>query len=272
MAKVPASIAERGAALLGGELVESRAIAGGDLSDVVEIALRDGRRAVVKGGPAPSAEAGMLEAIRATGAPAPAVLAHDEATLVIELRPRGGPLEDAWRDLGQALATLHRARGSRYGWHCDYAFGHVEIENRWSDAWPAFWAERRLANQAPHLPAGLAHRVESLARTLPERLPAAPAHSLLHGDLWAGNVLSANGRISALIDPACYFGHREADLAMLTLFGSPGPAMLEAYGALEAGHETRRPIYQLWPALVHFRLFGDGYRPLVETLLSAARA
>jgi fructosamine-3-kinase len=95
---------------------------------------------------------------------------------------------------------------------------------------------------------------------------------LLHGDLWGGNVLAANNRVSALIDPACYYGHAEVDIAMLELFDSPSPSFFEAYGALEPGYRERLVIYRLWPALVHLRLFGDSYRALVLRLLAEAGA
>jgi fructosamine-3-kinase len=85
--------------------------------------------------------------------------------------------------------------------------------------------------------------------------------------LWSGNILVAEGRLAALVDPACYGGDSEIDLAMLTLFDSPPDEFWEAYGALEPGWEERRPIYQLFPALVHLRLFGATYESMVDRLL-----
>lgn len=268
------TVAERAARLLGASLARASPIAGGDLSEVVAIELDDGRSAIVKGGPSPVTEAGMLDAIRATGAPAPAVLACDDTVLVLERLAGGGRIGDAWSDLGTVLARLHSVTGdtgarARYGWHVDYAFGSVPIENTWTDSWPGFWGERRLANQLPQLPAALATRIEALAAGLGDRLPSQPPPALLHGDLWGGNVLVHRQRISGLIDPACYHGDCEVDFAMLCLFGHPDDALLAAYGALPPGAEARVPIYQLWPALVHLRLFGAGYRPLVERLLAA---
>lgn len=264
-------LAETAAALLVGRLVRATALGGGDLSAIVRIELADGRTAVAKSGPAPRVEAVMLRAIAACGVPAPSVLAVSDDVLVLEWLQSDGRLTDAASDLGTVLSTLHRARGERFGWSEDYAFGGVRIANPLSDAWPAFWAEHRLLAHAPWLDPPLARRIEKLAAGLAQRLPSSPAASLLHGDLWFGNVLAAAGRVTGLIDPACYFGHAEVDLAMLTLFGDPGPAFAASYGALAAGHAERRPIYQLWPALVHLRLFGSGYRPLVERLLAAAR-
>jgi fructosamine-3-kinase len=262
------SLADRAARLLGGRAATVTPLAGGELSSVIQLELVDGRMAIVKGGPDPVAEAKMLEAIGRAGAPAPAVLAVDTQVLVLEVLPSSGGLESAWRDLGLVLARLHGARGPRFGWCDDYAFGEVAIVNGWTDDWPRFWSERRLVNHLTALPPDLARRVERLAAALPDRLPATPPASLLHGDLWSGNVLAAGPRVTGLVDPACYYGDAEVDFAMLRLFAAPGFELLEAYGALAPGSEKRLPIYQLWPALVHLRLFGQGYRPMVEGLLT----
>lgn len=268
--------AERAEKLLDVRLADSRPVAGGDLSAVFEIRLEDGRVLIAKGGPAPAIEAAMLDAIRAKGVAAPEVVAHDESVLVIERLPAGGGIESAWRHLGRQLSRLHAVdesgigRQACYGWQDSYAFGRVPIDNGWSGDWPGFWAERRLAILLSGLPRTLASRAERLAARLPDLLPATPRPSLLHGDLWVGNILVADGRISGLIDPACYFGDREVDFAMLRLFGRPGPELMEECEALATGHERRRPIYQLWPALVHVRLFGAGYHGMVDRLLGLA--
>lgn len=285
------SLSETGAALLGGTLRRAQPLHGGDLSQAVMIELTDGRKAVVKSGPAPMTEAAMLKAIKATGAPAPTVLAASAQALAIEVLATGGSIINAWESLGAALATLHAARGQhekmrisdthsptlhaaqgqRYGWEEDYAFAQLPIKNAWCNNWSEFWSERRLLPHLPHVPLPFARRIEALARTLGDRLPSHPASALLHGDLWSGNILAAGRHITGLIDPACYYGHGEVDLAMLGLFGpSPASAFYNTYGAPQPGHEERRNIYQLWPALVHLRLFGSGYQSMVKRLLTAA--
>jgi len=85
---------------------------------------------------------------------------------------------------------------------------------------------------------------------------------LLHGDLWGGNYIVDERGEACLIDPAAYFGHREADLAMTRLFGGFEPAFHAAYqeaAPLPAGHQERLPLYQLYHLLNHFNLFGGGY-------------
>jgi fructosamine-3-kinase len=261
-------LGRRGAALLGGSIADVTGMGGGSLSQIVRLRLTDGREAIVKTGPAPRTEAAMLRAIKAAGAPAPDVLAADDAVLVLSVVDDTGSVSSAWSDLGRVLATLHAAVGPRYGWDCDYAFGPVAIVNTWTDDWPSFWGEHRLVNNARFVGNGLAKRLEALTVDLPNRLPKHPPPSLLHGDLWGGNVLAAHGKISGLIDPACYYGDGLVDVAMLQMFDAPPPAFFSAYGKTEAGHRERLLIYRLWPALVHLRLFGSGYRPLVERLLS----
>ncbi|MFV0360659.1 fructosamine kinase family protein [Tropicimonas sp.] len=255
--------------LLGADIVSHRRLHGGDLSHVTLLKLSDGRRTVLKTGPLVDREARMLAAIRDAGAAAPAVLGVAPGVLLLEALDETAPSPQGWRTLGRELGRLHRNTGQDYGWPEDYAFGLVTIANGAKSDWPAFWAERRLAPELAHLPYPVARRLERLLARLPDLLPHAPPPALLHGDLWAGNALFGPGGAAHLIDPACYFGHAEVDLAMLHLFGAPGADFSDGYGPAEPGLTGRRPVYQLWPALVHLRLFGGGYRRLVNSCLAA---
>jgi len=246
---------------------------GGDLSEVLLLHLADGRNVVAKGGPAAGTEAHMLRELAGAGVPVPAVEAEYGDVLLIEyveadeaFTPR------AWADIGAQVRAMHGHLGESYGWPVDYAFGSVRLDNGPTEDWPRFWGEQRLVETAALLDRPWRERVDKLAARISDLLPARPPASLLHGDLWAGNMLVREGRLAALIDPACYHGDGEVDLAMICLFGRPDPAFWDAYGALEPGWEERRVLYQLFPALVHLRLFGASYSPLVDRLLSAAGA
>lgn len=260
-------VADRTARFLGRKARTTERLHGGDLAEVLAINLNDGSRVVAKPGRTAKTEAGMLRAIRAAGVPAPKVLAEDDDILVLEFLPDDGSLSSAWESLGNSVRRLHSARGEKYGWHTDHAFSTVEIPNSTAPKWPEFWAERRLLPSAPLVGNSIARRLEKLAGRLNDILPANPPAALLHGDLWSGNILSSKGKITGLIDPACYYGHSEVDIAMLSLFGSPSSAFYQAYGEPDAGLETRQPVYQLWPALVHLRLFGQGYSGMVDRML-----
>jgi fructosamine-3-kinase len=267
------AFARRVAALAGVPEERLERLAGGDLSEALLIARPDGRRSVAKGGPAVAAEAAMLRAIAGAGIPAPKVEGEHDGVLLMEFVDNDRVFSPAaWRDLGGWVKQLHGRRGAHYGWPADYRIGTVELDNRETDSWPDFWAERRLIATARVLDRPWRERIEALAATLGDRLPAAPPPAFLHGDLWGGNILVRDGRLAALIDPACYHGDAEVDLAMLTLFDAPGADFWAAYGPLEPGWEERRAIYQLFPALIHLRLFGGGYAGMVERLLAALGA
>ena len=248
-------------------------LAGGDLSEVLLLRRPDGRCTVAKGGPAAGTEAAMLRALAEAGVRVPLVEGEIDNVLLLEHIPNDGVFSvNAWADIGDALRRLHVQRLESYGWPVDYRLGTVLLDNRHASNWPAFWGEQRLASAASILDRPTRERVEALVRRLSDLLPADPPASFLHGDLWSGNILVSEGRLAALVDPACYGGDREVDLAMLTLFDTPPEPFWEAYGEPGPGWEERRPLYQLFPALVHLRLFGASYQGLVERLLSACGA
>ncbi|SDI34631.1 fructosamine kinase family protein [Aliiruegeria lutimaris] len=259
-------------ALFGQDPKSVRPLHGGDLSQVRSLVLEDGRSIVAKTGPLVGVETAMLRAMAAAQAPVPGVLGVAGQHLFLEHLPESRASTAGWAALARGLKQLHSHHGETFGWPKDYAFGSVAIHNSARADWPSFWIENRLLPSLSHLPAPLAHRIEAAADRLPDLLPARPDAALLHGDLWSGNVLFGPKGSAHLIDPACYFGHGEVDLAMLTLFGQPPVAFWQEYGSLEPGAEIRLAAYQLWPALVHFRLFGSGYRGMVEQRLSVLGA
>jgi fructosamine-3-kinase len=239
-----------------------------------------------------AAEAYALDQLREQAAElaVPHVIAHAEADgdapawLALEwLEPAPRSAEFLER-LGRGLAQMHRAAVERsWGWDRDNFIGSLAQQNAPSDTWPGFWRGRRLgpqldlARRSGRLP-GREADWERLLDRLPAvlRLADEDGPSLLHGDLWSGNVLPATAG-PALIDPATYRGHREADLAMADLFGGFGDRFHAAYREvwpLQPGYEARRPVYQLYYLLGHVNLFGGGYAgqtaEMLRTILQSA--
>ena len=244
-------------------------LTGESLSEVLLVPRPEGS-VVAKSGPALGAEAAMLRALAATGVPAPAVEGEHEGILLLEYVPNDGMLSPrAWEDIGEQVRRLHQRRSESYGWPFDYAIGTVALDNRESRDWPRFWGEQRLLATAALLDRPWRERVERLAARMRDFVPAAPPASLLHGDLWTGNILVRDGRLVGLIDPACYHGDAEVDLAMLALFSAPPEEFWGSYGGLEPGWRERQPVYQLFPALTHVRLWGASYLGLLDRLLGA---
>ena len=264
------SFARKVAALMAVPEDRLERLAGGDLSEVLVLRRPDGRCTVAKGGPAVSIEAAMLRVLAGAGVAVPLVEGEHQNVLLLEHVENDGVFSaNAWTSIGEAARTLHDHLGQDYGWPVDYAIGTVALDNRQRSDWPLFWFEQRLAATAAMLDRPWRERVDRLEGRCAELLPPRPASSLLHGDLWPGNILVRGGRVAALIDPACYHGHREVDLAMLTLFGTPPREFWDAYGSLDPGWEERQPAYQLFPALVHLRLFGQSYAGMADRLLNA---
>jgi fructosamine-3-kinase len=163
------------------------------------------------------------------------------------------------------LAKLHRVTGPRFGWHRDNHIGLSPQQNSWCDDWATFFWERRIRPQAER--AGLQIKRTKLLEN------HKPQPSLLHGDLWSGNVgFTAEGPV--IFDPAVYYGDREADLAMTELFGGFPDEFYRAYDEafpLEEGYEQRKHLYNLYHLLNHLNIFGEGYRGQVETTLGRLR-
>jgi fructosamine-3-kinase len=237
-------------------------LSGGDIATTWRATLDDGREVVVKH-PSYDArvEAEGLDALRAAGAPVPAVIAVDEQALVLE--HVGGPPD--WARLGEQLAGLHLRPVDGYGWHRDNVIGALPQPNGWLDDWPRFYAERRLLPHLDHpaLPRDVARRIEAAcAGPLPDLLEHGQQPALVHGDLWSGNVVAGRW----LIDPAVHHADREFELAFMDTFGGFPADLWDSYLAaapLDTGWERRRPALQLYHLLVHVGLFGTGYVPAV---------
>ncbi len=251
---------------LGSPVAQCFPLAGGDISGATRLVLEDGREVVAKAGSSVALEAQMLGEIGRTGAPCPAVLACGDDWFAMDWIKPQSP-RDRWQSLADTLDVLHQPASAQFGWDANYAFGAVDILNTRSENWAQFWAENRLLCHLPHIDRSLGNRIESLCSRIGHLLPANPSASLLHGDLWGGNVIWS-GEKAWLIDPASYYGDREVDWAMLTLFDHPPESFFERMNPV-TGWRERQPLYRLWPYLVHLRLFGDGYRGAVERELSA---
>ncbi|GGI06152.1 fructosamine kinase family protein [Egicoccus halophilus] len=250
------------------DVVQASPLGGGDVAQAWRATLTDGREVVVKATPYDAGlEAEGLRALADAGAPTPALLGVDAHVLVLE--HVSGPPD--WSGLGAALARVHGHHGPAFGWHRDNVIGPLPQANGWCPTSGTFVVERRIRPHLEVLPAALARRLAAACDgPLPALLDAhEPTPSLVHGDLWTGNVV--DGRW--LIDPAVHHADRETDLAMLTLFGAPPRPFWDAYASaapLPDGWEQRRPALHLAPLLVHVRLFGGSYVDGVARALDAA--
>jgi len=203
-----------------------------------------------------------------------------QSYIVMEHIPMGRGSGSALAAAGERLAALHRHTADAFGWHRDNTIGSTPQPNRWHADWIDFWRHERLGFQL-ELAArnGYGGALQRLGERLLEKFPAlldhAPRPSLIHGDLWGGNLAFDDQNRPVIYDPATYYADREAELAMTELFGGFGAAFYDAYQAawpLDPGYASRKTLYNLYHILNHANMFGGGYlgqaQRMMERLLA----
>jgi len=267
-----------------GEPERQEPIQGGSINACARLFFRDGRRLFLKWNDAAPAdlfttEAASLLALRtADTLKVPAVLGCDAQFLLLEDLGDSVPSPHYWSELGEGLARLHAVPQPRFGFTTDNYCGATPQSNTPLRNGHDFFAERRLlALGALAYSRGLLTTedftaLEAIAHNLQRWIPDMPP-VLLHGDLWSGNVLFTASGAAALIDPACYWGWAETDLAMSCLFGGFDARFYEAYcctaaNALAPDWRERVPIYNLYHLLNHLLLFGSSYHSQIRQILS----
>ena len=225
-------------------------------------------------------EARGLEAMRETGAiDVIGVLGVRARFLLLEyLEPRASGGKSFFQKFGTRLARMHRHTGKEWGFVEDNFLGSSPQINlnperlSWEDF---FWQKRllyqcRLGVTRGMIGPELEKKILNLGPVVKGLLRTGERPSLLHGDLWSGNYLVNGEGEACLIDPAVYYGHREAELAMCRLFGGFSPDFYEGYEKefpLEKDAVRRLPLYQLYHLLNHLNLFGKSYLGRVEGIV-----
>ena len=259
-------------------------VAGGDINDATCLQLSNGDRVFVKSNALSrrgffDAEEAGLSAIASTGAiGTPKLLCkgtdakRNISFLMMEMIEPGRKVPDYWERFAKELANMHRADtsrfvpGKKYGFLVDNYIGASFQQNSPMDSWVEFFRQQRLEVQFRMAEKYFDHdfikeTIRFLDKT--EDILTEPDYpSLLHGDLWSGNSMTGNDGKAILIDPACYVGHAEADIAMTELFGRLPETFYEAYNSedqISPGYEDRREIYNLYHLLNHLNLFGSSY-------------
>ena len=268
-------------------IADTERLSGGDINKAYGLTLNNGQHVFMKANAKDNAafftaEAAGLTALAKTKAiETPEILCTGTddgedvgySFLLLKYIKSAKPAKDYWEDFAHKLAALHKAdtvvffeNGGRFGFFQDNFIGARPQPNTPSDKWIPFFRDQRLAPQFKAADSYFENQDRSKITKLLDHLedfliePEKP--SLLHGDLWSGNVMCGPDGKAMLIDPACYVGHAEADLAMTELFGGFPQSFYEAYheeNPLQPGYENRRDLYNLYQLLNHLNLFGQTY-------------
>lgn len=170
--------------------------------------------------------------------------------------------------LGEQLAALHQVTNERFGWEIDNTIGATPQLNTYKEDWLSFWREQRLGFQLKLAAEnGYGGQLQSLGEKLLADMPVLFAGrdikpSMLHGDLWGGNVAGLDDGTPVIFDPAFYYGDRETDIAMTYVFGGFGLDFYSSYQnslPLDDGFAIRKTFYNIYHIINHLNLFGGGY-------------
>ncbi|MFV0561279.1 MAG: fructosamine kinase family protein [Enterococcus sp.] len=181
------------------------------------------------------------------------------------------------RELATSLASLHHVTAQNFGFYTDNYLGTLPQNNQWNDNWWDFFFSQRIepqiifAQQTNRWNERRQQHYEQLKEhVLAKWGDLSITASLIHGDLWSGNVFFDTNGQPVFIDPSVSFSNREQDIAMSQLFGGFRPEFLKTYQdfyPLEQGFEDRIPIYQLYYLLAHLNMFGESYGAQVDQIL-----
>lgn len=269
-------------------------ISGGDINEAFGLMLTDGNYIFMKCNKKEnegffSAEAAGLTAIahtEAIGTPNIFCTGTDKGKsgfsfLLLEFISGKGRIKDYWEVFAQQLADMHRAdtkefvQTGKFGFVSDNYIGETRQLNTGQDSWVSFFRDCRLEPQLRK--AELYFDNKTIKNTIKlmdnlDKILVEPQYpSLLHGDLWAGNVITGNDNRVWLIDPAVYVGHPEADIAMTELFGGFPGIFYDAYkeaGGLDKDYVYRRDLYNLYQMLNHLNMFGGSYLSSVVNIIN----
>jgi protein-ribulosamine 3-kinase len=200
----------------------------------------------------------------------------DTELILMELIQAGQRTNTFWKQFGEQLAVLHRVTEREFGFDEDNYIGSLHQSNNKAPDWISFFINERLE---PQIELGSRNMLlqnkhidqfHRMYNRLASIFPVEPP-SLLHGDLWSGNFLCDSEHQPVLIDPAVYFGNRNMDLAMTTLFGGFDRTFYEAYNhhfAFGPNYNEQWELCNLYPLLVHLNLFGSNYLGSISSIIS----
>ena len=265
------------------DVVDISPLGGGCIGQVYQATLQDGLRLVAKvddsDNPHLDIEGYMLQFLSDhSELPVPEVWHCTPRLLLMSFIDGSSSFSKPTQEhAAELLGCLHRVQGPAYGFEKDTLIGGLRQPNPWTDSWLTFFRDERLLYMGREcvrkgrFSREFYGRLRKFAGKLDLWLQEPRYPSLIHGDVWTSNVLAAGGKITGFLDPAIYFANPEIELAFTTLFGTFGEWFFAAYqefNPLQPGFfEERRDIYNLYPLLVHARLFGGSYVNSLDNIL-----
>lgn len=202
--------------------------------------------------------------------------------LLMDYVELGNIPENFWETFANNLALMHKydtkniMQNNNYGFICDNFIGLNKQINTPKEKWIDFFRENRLLPQIKMAESYFEKedfsKIDKFLSLLDKILIEPEKPSLVHGDLWGGNVLCGTDGMPYLIDPACYIGHSEVDIAMTELFGGFSESFYQSYkelGLIQSEYQNRRDVYNLYHLLNHLNMHGKTYLTAVKSVINS---
>lgn len=270
-----------------GKLVLSAVtLTGGLAANTKHVVLSDGSQVVVKTGVAGSStlavEGKMMEYVKAhTKLPIPRPFYSSPEMLVYEFVATDNCTstlgEAAEKKAAELIAELHAITSESYGFDFDTIDTGVFQPNGRMQKWIPFFIENRLmfsakiACEAGKIDADMMKRLESFAGVVQRYLDEPIRPSLLHGDLSSCCILCKDSKVVAFVDIGIYFGDNEMEFIYSTQRSTLSKAFFDRYNEIipfrPGFFEVRRDIYNLYPLLIHAKVFGGVFIPRIDEIL-----
>ena len=181
-------------------------------------------------------------------------------------------------DLLNSIISIHSIKNQDYGFDFDTQIGGLKQINSKSKNWKEFYTDKRLSyifdlvNKNKPMDKSINTKIDLLIKKMDNFIPTNPRPSLLHGDLWEGNILFKNKKFVGFIDPGSFYGHNELEISYLRWFNPKfiDNNFLDKYNdhiKVDKYYLEYEPVYQLYYSLLNVYLWDRRYVEDVRRLL-----
>ena len=208
----------------------------------------------------------------------PKVLYVNKNILVIEFIAHNKiKNKNSEKDLARKIAQIHQLKNNQYGFKYDTPIGGLKQPSDFSKSWVDFYGKKRLGmifeiiNLTNPMTKEINRGIEKILKNLGNLIPDKPVPSLIHGDLWEGNILFNDGKLVGLIDPGIHYAHNEMEIAYLKWFQYIGNDFYDYYSdfiIIDKDFFNYSEVYELYYSLLNVHLWSREYVQNVAKLVN----